>query len=118
MSEPASCAKFRKQGGGRGKPARDAVCADCGIIWSEHSRTKEPTKLQRPATLRFKRKPSNKTSEPLTLKTPTLEPSISQPEPPIQPERSPEEEEARVREMLSRLFEEHFGPDCPTVEDW
>ena len=116
MSEPSECKKFRKQGGGRGKPARDAICADCGIIWTEHPRSEAPVKVKRPATFRLKPRPKNEPPKTLVA-SPKPESIISEPEPPAQPKRTPEEE-ARIQENLARLFEEHFGPDCLTVDDW
>ena len=36
MTDQKLCDRFTKENGKRGKPARDAVCAVCETVWSEH----------------------------------------------------------------------------------
>jgi hypothetical protein len=123
MVEPTDCEKFRKQGGGRGKPARDALCADCGVVWTDHPRAEKPKPQKR--AIKFRRPDTPPAPKPVVLDEPASNPFdepvtslVEQPiDEPKESERTPEEE-ARVRASLERLFEEFFGPDCPTDDDW
>jgi len=36
MTDQKLCDRFTKQNGKRGKPARDAICAVCETVWSQH----------------------------------------------------------------------------------
>ncbi|MCH8126240.1 hypothetical protein IIC38_09785, partial [candidate division KSB1 bacterium] len=39
--------KFKKPGGGRGRPSPSSLCAECGIIWTDHPKVTVVVKPKR-----------------------------------------------------------------------
>jgi hypothetical protein len=108
------CRKFKKPGGGRGKPARDSLCANCGVIWHQHFPRVIKPKSKNKIVIDVEEIDADIIA-PKPIKTSETDPPPI--DPPIEDERSPEDV-ARISAWLAQNIKENFGEDCPTINDW
>lgn len=134
----ATCLKFKKKTYGRGKPARDAICASCGVVWTKHPKTPQPIsspkpKTKYPLTKRKKHTPIIETEiaekpaqifdpeENCWVDIPLPKKLESEPESKSKekskPKRSPEEQ-FELERWLEQSMREFFGENCYTINDW